>query len=216
MRDVGHEPVLGIGRGHKRLNAGEHGGDVERRLPRALRRHVETVQADAPVRVDVGVVDAGDEAHARRLERVLARNVQLQPKHAAVVRRVGRAGDLGVQHVQPRAVVARPRRNAGRGAAARQQLQLARDALVGHRVHADVARGGGGGGGDRARSRVTPAPLAPNRRARFSRRIARPGTRAARARHRRQPQLRRARARVARARARRAGAARAALSAAAT
>lgn len=52
--DLGHQPIIHIGRRHQRKDRGEQGADVERRLPASLARHI---QVDAALAVDIGVVD---------------------------------------------------------------------------------------------------------------------------------------------------------------
>ena len=59
--NLDHEPVVGVGVGHEELDRREDGRQVERRLPRALGRHVEDVEADAAGRVNVRVVDGSGE-----------------------------------------------------------------------------------------------------------------------------------------------------------
>ena len=64
--NLDHEPVVGVGVGHEELDRREDGRQVERRLPRALGRHVEDVEANAAGRVNVRVVDGSGELRRRR------------------------------------------------------------------------------------------------------------------------------------------------------
>ena len=75
----------------------EQGGNVERRLPPSFLQHVETVETIAPLRVNVGEVYLGDEAHAGGLKGVLWRNCELQFENTTLVWSVDGAADLGVQ-----------------------------------------------------------------------------------------------------------------------
>ena len=60
--DVGHERVFGVGLGHEQLHGCEESGQVERRLPRAFRRHFQAVQTNPASAVDVGMVDGREES----------------------------------------------------------------------------------------------------------------------------------------------------------
>jgi hypothetical protein len=62
--------VVAVGVGQQDAHGGEDGRDVERRAPRALGGQGQGVQADAAAGVDVGVVDAGDEAEVGGFEGV--------------------------------------------------------------------------------------------------------------------------------------------------
>ena len=80
--DVGDEGVVGVGIGQERGDGEQDLADGKGRAPLVL----EDVQADATVGVDVGVVDFSDELHLGRLERVIAREVDVQEEHATHVR----------------------------------------------------------------------------------------------------------------------------------
>lgn len=99
MCDLGDERVIGVGVCQHRANTQQHCeqlvlstsvNDVwrvrtlangERWAPLVS----QNVQADASVRVDVGVVDAGSEVDLRGLERVVGREVDCEEEYTAGV-----------------------------------------------------------------------------------------------------------------------------------
>ena len=70
IRKRWHERILRIWFSYQHLQAGQDAGDVDGGLPRAMRRHLQDVQADTTSCVHVGVVDGVDKPQLGRPERV--------------------------------------------------------------------------------------------------------------------------------------------------
>ena len=101
MRDLGNQRVVGV-------RVGQHGADGEENCFELVNARIrvtfishtfrycqswaplvsQDIQADAAVRVDVGVVDAGGEVDLRRLEGIVCREVDGQEEDAALEWRV--------------------------------------------------------------------------------------------------------------------------------
>ena len=93
LRGLIVEGVVGVGRREEDLDAEEDGADLQRGRPLRL----EHVQADAPQRVDVGVVDPRQEPRLGGAHRVVVGEEELQLEDAALVGRVLRPGELDVE-----------------------------------------------------------------------------------------------------------------------
>lgn len=97
LSDVGDEGIVGVGVGEEGADAEQDLGDGEGGTPLVL----EDVEADAAVRVDVAVVNAGGEVDLGRLEGVVGGEVDVEEEDAAGVGGVVGAhdGGLPVEHV---------------------------------------------------------------------------------------------------------------------
>ena len=97
LRDVRDEGVVRVGVGEEGADAEQHLGDGEGGTPLVL----EDVEADAAVRVDVAVVDAGGEVDLGRLEGVVGGEVDVEEEDAAGVGGVvgPHDGGLPVEHI---------------------------------------------------------------------------------------------------------------------
>eukprot|EP01084_Bolivina_argentea_P143793 252456_1 len=93
LRDVVGERVVGVGRRHEDLDAEEHLANLERGGPLVL----DDIEADAAELVDVGVVDAGEEAHLGRDHGVLLGEEELEVEDAALVGGLRGTGDDDVE-----------------------------------------------------------------------------------------------------------------------
>ena len=93
LRGLVVEGVVGVGGREEDLDAEEDGADLEGGGPLCL----EDVQADAPQRVDVGVVDPRQEAGLGGAHGVVVREEELQLEDAALVGGVLGAGKLDVE-----------------------------------------------------------------------------------------------------------------------
>jgi len=78
VRHVVGQRVVRVGRRQQCLNAEQHGANLQRGRPLVL----EDVEADAAQLVDVGVVNARQEAHLGRRHGVVGRQEQLQLEDA--------------------------------------------------------------------------------------------------------------------------------------
>jgi hypothetical protein len=81
MGNLGDQRVVRVRIRQHRADGQKNFRDGQSRAPLVS----QNVQADATVRVDVGVVDAGSEVDLRRLERVVGREVNREEKDTARV-----------------------------------------------------------------------------------------------------------------------------------
>jgi len=97
--DLGHKRVVRVRVGEKGTNRQKHFGDGERRAPLLS----EDVQADAPVAVDVGVVDFCCEVEFWGFEGIVRRELNVQEENTALVWAVPRTHNcsLPVKHIIP-------------------------------------------------------------------------------------------------------------------
>mmetsp|Transcript_50040 Transcript_50040/g.154611 ORF Transcript_50040/g.154611 Transcript_50040/m.154611 type:complete len:225 (-) Transcript_50040:18-692(-) len=126
LRHVRHQRIVRVRVRQQRAHRQQHLADRQRRRPLVL----QDVQADAAVGVDVRVEDLRRELQARRLERVVGREVDVEEEEPARVRRVLGTDD-GRLPVEQVALRHRPGRRVRRRVLL-HVAQLLLDAAEGH------------------------------------------------------------------------------------
>ena len=81
MGDLRDQRIIRVGVGQQGADAQQDLGDGQGRAPLLL----ENIQTDGSMGVDVRVVDPGGEAHLRRLEGVVQREVDVQEEKSSLV-----------------------------------------------------------------------------------------------------------------------------------
>ena len=92
VSDLRHKGVVRVGISQQRADGEQHLRDGESWGPLIL----QDVQANAAVRVDVGMVDPGGEVALGRLEGVVGREVDVQEEHTSSIGRIIRSHDGGL------------------------------------------------------------------------------------------------------------------------
>lgn len=82
LSNAANKWIMGIGVSQQRTNGEQHIGDCESRTPILL----QNVKTYLTVVVDIAVVNACSEHHLWRLERVVAREVDVKKEHSPMVR----------------------------------------------------------------------------------------------------------------------------------
>lgn len=132
MGNLGHKRIVRVGVCQHRADGQKHFRDGQRRTPLIT----QNIQADATIRVDVWVVDAGSEVDLGRLERVVGREVNGQEEDTAGVWRIARSHNCSLPVEQ---ILADRAGRARRGWISAEISELLVNALKSHFV---MCRGG--------------------------------------------------------------------------